>query len=135
MNHPFRSHDNMLARRTFLRRVGLGSVALSSLLDGEAGAATLADVPHHRPRIKRVIHLCMAGGPSHLETFDNKPELARLDGQPMPESLTAGQPIAQLQNRALKVMGPQHPFARQGKWDWRCRRFSSTWGNWPTRCA
>ncbi|QDV69338.1 hypothetical protein Poly24_30530 [Rosistilla carotiformis] len=115
MNHPFRSHDNMLARRTFLRRVGLGSVALSSLLDSEAGAATLADVPHHRPRIKRVIHLCMAGGPSHLETFDNKPELARLDGQPMPESLTAGQPIAQLQNRALKVMGPQHPFVRQGK--------------------
>lgn len=57
----------------------------------------------------------MAGGPSHLETFDNKAELARLDGKPMPASLTEGQPIAQLQGKALKVLGPQHPFVRRGK--------------------
>ena len=36
-------------------------------------------------RIKRVIHLCMAGGPSHLETLDPKPELGKMDGKPMPK--------------------------------------------------
>jgi len=56
----------------------------------------------------------MAGGPSHLETFDHKPELKRLNGEPMPESFTRGQPIAQLQNQALKIMGPQHSFSKHG---------------------
>jgi len=119
-----------LARRTFLRRSGIGSIALASLLRSDAASAiagtrnavaaeagfrgVLAS-PHHRPRVKRVIHLCMAGGPSHLETFDYKPTLAKLDGKPMPASITEGQPIAQLQGKELKVMGPQHPFARRGK--------------------
>ena len=44
----------------------------------------------------------MAGGPSHLETFDYKPKLAELHGQPMPESFTKGQPIAQLQGQELQ---------------------------------
>ncbi|MBA3687176.1 MAG: DUF1501 domain-containing protein, partial [Planctomycetes bacterium] len=60
------------------------------------------------------IHLCMAGGPSHLELFDHKPALAALDGQAMPASFTTGQPIAQLQGQALKVLAPQHPFRRWG---------------------
>ncbi|HBE72321.1 MAG TPA: sulfatase [Planctomycetaceae bacterium] len=109
-----------IARRTFLRRSGLGSAALASMLasdlslggeqrrDGESGL-------HVPARIKRVIHLCMAGGPSHIETLDHKPELAALDGKPMPESVTAGQPIAQLQGKELKVMGPQHPFSPRGQ--------------------
>jgi hypothetical protein len=56
----------------------------------------------------------MAGGPSHLETLDYKPELARRHGEPMPESFTKGQQIAQLQGQALNCFGPQHPFARYG---------------------
>ncbi|MCL4691636.1 MAG: DUF1501 domain-containing protein, partial [Candidatus Hydrogenedentes bacterium] len=64
---------------------------------------------------KRVIHLCMAGGPSHLETFDPKPKLGELHGQPMPESFTQGQPIAQLQGKELKCFGPQHNFNTCGK--------------------
>jgi hypothetical protein len=58
----------------------------------------------------------MAGGASHLETFDYKPKLAELDGQPMPKSFTEGQQIAQLQGQrdSLKCLGPQHPFARHG---------------------
>jgi hypothetical protein len=61
----------------------------------------------------------MAGGPSHLETFDYKPKLNELDGQPMPDSFTAGQPIAQLQGKELKVQGHLTKFARygdQGTW-------------------
>jgi hypothetical protein len=57
----------------------------------------------------------MAGGPSHLESFDHKPKLRELDGQPMPESFTKGQPIAQLQGQKLVCMGPQHPFERYGR--------------------
>jgi hypothetical protein len=69
----------------------------------------------HAPKAKRVIHLCMAGGPSHLETFDPKPVLEENHGKPMPESLTAGQPIAQLQGQALKAFKPQTTFTRAGE--------------------
>ena len=62
-----------------------------------------------------MIFLCMAGGPSHLETFDYKPELARLDGKPMPESYTKGQPIAQLQGQTLKCQGPLTKFGQYGQ--------------------
>src|SRR5207302_403483 len=62
----------------------------------------------------RVIFLYMSGGPSHLETFDHKPTLAKLDGQLMPESFTSGQPIAQLQGQKLYCLGPQAKFARHG---------------------
>src|SRR5829696_2885502 len=95
-----------LTRRTFLARggVGLGSIALSSLLARDA-AATVPGLPHHKPKAKRVIFLYMSGGPSHLETFDYKPQLDQLDSKPMPESFTKGQPIAQLQGQALKVQG------------------------------
>ena len=112
------------SRRTFLRQsgVGLGSVALSSLLAGDATAATdvatppgVEGWPKNLPKAKRVIFLCMAGGPSHLETFDEKPALAKIDGEPMPESVTAGQPIAQLQGKKLMAMGPLKKFGRYGE--------------------
>ena len=104
-------------RRTFLSQagVGLGSVALGTLLarDGRA-AVGLPGLPHHPPKAKRVIYLYMAGGPSHLETFDYKPDLDALDGKPMPESFTKGQPIAQLQGKELKVQGHLTKFRRRG---------------------
>src|SRR5262249_20447479 len=65
--------------------------------------------------VKRVIFLTMAGGPSHLETLDHKPKLAQMHGQPMPESYTKGQPIAQLQGAKLTCFAPQHPFKKFGK--------------------
>jgi hypothetical protein len=112
---------NAVNRRTFLTRsgVGLGSAAFCSML--AADQPGLVDqpernlkLPHFPPRIKRVIFLCMAGGPSHLETFDYKPELTRLHGQPMPESFTQGQPIAQLQGQALKIQEPLCKFSKHG---------------------
>ena len=121
------SIENSLKRRTFLGHSmsGFGGLALASLLGRDAGAATppamdsgiLGVTRHAAPKVKRVIHLCMAGGPSHLETFDYKPKLQELDGQPMPESFTRGQQIAQLQKRKneLKCMGPTHPFRKFGK--------------------
>jgi hypothetical protein len=109
-----------LRRRSFLGQagVGVGSAALTSLLGrdllaGIPGAAP--GVPHFTGKAKRVIFLCMAGGPSHLETFDYKPKLDELDGKPMPESFTKGQPIAQLQGQALKIQGHLTKFQRHGK--------------------
>jgi Protein of unknown function (DUF1501) len=114
-----------VARRTFLAGSGvsLGAMALSSLMNRSLPAATselqsrgVIKTLHHPAKIKRVIWLYMSGGPSHLETFDYKPELARRSGEPMPESVTSGQPIAQLQGKSqLKVLGPLFPFAKHGQ--------------------
>ncbi|MDG2382381.1 MAG: DUF1501 domain-containing protein [Pirellulaceae bacterium] len=121
------SHDNqkdILARRSFLTQSswGLGAVALAELLGAQGTQARAGEMsegvvkPLHFPaRAKRVIFLCMAGGPSHLETFDYKPALAKMDGQPMPSSFTQGQPIAQLQGQQLKCLGPQFSFSRVGQ--------------------
>jgi hypothetical protein len=97
-------------------------MALTSLLAKSLPAAVGAPARgaiatlHHPPKIKRVIWLYMSGGPSHLETFDFKPELALRSGEPMPDSVTTGQPIAQLQGKSqLKILGPQFPFAKYGQ--------------------
>jgi hypothetical protein len=115
-----------ICRRTFLGKsgLGLGGLALASLLDrsllraADTGASRWPGAVqplHFPPRIKRVIYLYMAGGPSHLETLDYKPKLAQMHGQPMPESFTKGQPIAQLQGAKLNCFGPQHPFKKFGR--------------------
>lgn len=112
---------NYINRRTFLSNTGLsfGSAALlSQLVQAQEGVSTypgLSGLPHHKPKIKRVVFLCMAGGPSHLETFDFKPQLNKLNGQPMPDSFTNGQPIAQLQGQKLKVQGHLTRFQKHGK--------------------
>ncbi|MEX1224983.1 MAG: DUF1501 domain-containing protein [Pirellulales bacterium] len=127
-SHPF---AEAIHRRAFLGRnlTSIGSLALASLLQpklfaadapGESAVATdrwpgVVHRPHHPQRIKRVIHLYQAGGPSHLETLDYKPKLAEMTGKPMPESLTQGQPIAQLQGQRLTCFAPQHPFQKYGE--------------------
>jgi hypothetical protein len=115
----------LLQRRTFLGNAlrGVGSVALASLLDpgvlhaGEDSGRWrgVITTPHVLPKARRVIFLVMAGGPSHLETFDHKPKLAEMSGKPMPESFTKGQPIAQLQNMKLVCLAPQYEFKKYGK--------------------
>jgi len=102
-----------LTRRTLLKRTahGLGAVALASLESAALGQSVVT-LPQ---KAKRVIWLTMAGGPSHLETFDPKPVLGQMNGKPMPESFTKGQQIAQLQGQKLICFAPQHPFAAFGK--------------------
>ena len=114
-------------RRTFLRNSanGLGGLALASLLEPKLLAGGLpaasghrqgvVNPPHFPVRARRVIHLYMAGGPSHLESFDYKPELKRLNGKPFPESFTRGQQLAQLQNTTLLARGPFTEFKKHGQ--------------------
>ena len=118
-------HPTFINRRSFINHttVGIGSTALASMLAGNAMVNPQAWPPNlpspaklsDNPKAKRVIFLCMAGGPSHLETFDYKPKLKEMDGKPMPESITKGQPIAQLQGKQLKCLGPQLEFKKWGK--------------------
>ncbi len=115
-------------RRTFLGRmgIGLGAMALQTLLQPAQAEVQSSSMKSDRwegvikplpflPRAKRIIFLCMAGGPSQLETFDYKPKLLEMDGKPMPASYTVGQPIAQLQGSILKCLGPQHAFKKSGQ--------------------
>ncbi len=120
--------NQSLTRRTFLRdtAAGMGLAAFASLAgrasDGpsnpsharRANGQPGAIQPHLPVKAKRVIWLYMAGGMSHLESFDPKPRLRAMDGQPMPASFTTGQPIAQLQGAQLRCFAPQHPFRRFG---------------------
>ncbi len=69
--------------------IGVGAMALQSLLAADRAAGAVHEplavpAPHFPPRAKRVIFLFMAGGPSQLDLFDWKPELAKRDGQPIP---------------------------------------------------
>ena len=78
------------SRRRFLERAGTGlpMLGLAGVLADDAPAATLSGGgPHFAPRAKRVIHVFCNGGPSHVDTFDPKPELTKYDGQELPNSL------------------------------------------------
>jgi hypothetical protein len=95
---------HQVCRRSFLQSggVSLGSMALTDLLRSSAvQALDRTDTQAQRwngmlnplpkaPRAKRIIWLYMAGGMTHIDTFDNKPKLAELHGTPMPESITKG---------------------------------------------
>jgi hypothetical protein len=101
--------------------VGLGALALGSLLADESQAADRGTSnplaprqPHFPPRAKRVIFLFMAGGPSQLELFDNKPKLQELDGQVVPASFTKNKRFAFIKGDA-KLLGTKRKFARHGQ--------------------
>src|ERR1041384_8217608 len=96
---------NLLQRRQFLRRsgLGLGTLALATLLrsgDGAQAAALPARTgAMFAPRAKRVIYLHMIGAPSQLDLYDHKPELNRRDGEECPASLLTGKRFAFLNGK------------------------------------
>jgi hypothetical protein len=115
-------------RRHFFKdcALGVGKIALASLLTDKALSAaqpTQANPltprpPHFKPRAKSVVFLFMAGGPSQLELFDYKPELNRLDGQPIPESFVRDRRFAFMDNfsrQRPKLLASRRRFARHGR--------------------
>jgi uncharacterized protein (DUF1501 family) len=112
-------------RRQFLYQCGygVGQIALASLLTGAFSRRAAAQTtrgplaprpPHFRPTARAVIHLFMAGAPSQLELFDHKPELARLEGRPLPPEVIGGQRYAFIRPDA-SVLGPRFRFRRHGQ--------------------
>ena len=86
---------------------------LTESLIGSATAAVSARPPQFPGKAKRVIHLFMAGAPSQLELFDNKPALSKLEGKPLPPSVIGGQRYAFIRPDAA-VLGPRFKFSRHG---------------------
>lgn len=113
-----------VTRRHFFHEcgLGLGRIGLASAMAGGFGNLAKAAVSnplsprntHFGPKAKRVIFMFMAGAPSQLELFDDKPKLRELDGKPIPPSVIAGQRYAFIQPNAA-VLAPRFPFARHGE--------------------
>lgn len=117
-----------VARRQFLTSTasGIGLTALGSLLledkllAASSGATSSRDplavkTGHFAPRARRCICIFLEGGPSQMDLFDPKPELARLDGQKMPESLTKNVRFAFIQKETATILGSQRKFSRHGQ--------------------
>src|SRR5947207_5819215 len=123
MNRMIPHHELLYTRRDFLMRAGagFGGLALSYLLAQEnahaAEAATgnpLSPRPPHFPaKAKAVIFLFMEGGPSHLDTFDPKPELTRLNGQRLPPSF--GKVITPMGTGGNKLLASKRTFRKYGR--------------------
>ena len=111
--------------------VGFGALALNALWQFEGGAAAgtaplidplnpfRARAPHFSPRARSVIFLFMVGGPSHVDTFDYKPELQKLNGKPVPESIRKAVEATKFANvfHGCKdeLMGSPYKFAQHGQ--------------------
>src|SRR6185369_7238133 len=96
-------------RREFLTDAfcGFGSLAFAALLNRDRAQAA------ETAKAKSVIFLFMAGGPSHLETFDPKPLLNRLNGQARPKEF--GEVKRQFINGEPKLLGTKRTFRQHGK--------------------
>src|SRR5207253_10311976 len=118
-DHPDPLSPPLISRRDMLRHAGFGfgAWALLDLLarDGLLSAAPAgvssnplaAKAPHFPARAKHVIFLFMQGGPSHIDTFDPKPLLRKLHGQPLPASATEGLQLQFTKNDAAVLGSPQ----------------------------
>jgi len=123
MNQEIRIEQaKLLQRRWFLQECGVGmaGLALTSMFANETRASVsnqdnplAPKVPHFAPKAKRVIYLFQAGAPSQLETFDNKPELTKRDGQLPPKELLKDYRAAFI-NPNSALLGPKYKFSKHG---------------------
>ena len=104
----------MTARRTVLKSA-LGSAALASLMQTTARADV--GMTHFAPKAKRVVYLFQSGGPSHLELLDEKPELKRLHGTELPDSIRQGQRLTGMTSgqASFPVIAPKFGFKTCGQ--------------------
>ena len=119
-------YARLITRRWFFRQcgVGLGSIALASLLgaDKASAAAKMPTAlhplapkqPHFKPKANRVIYLFMGGAPSQLDLFDYKPTLAKYNGQPVPKEVVMGQKYAFIKPDAA-LFASEFKYARHGR--------------------
>ncbi len=119
MNPDHTLHD--ITRRHFFSRcsVGVGSIALSSLMGAQAPKTHNPLLPkktHFPAKAKNVIYLFMAGGPSQLDMFEHKPELQKRNGQPIPESFTKGKRFAFMDSsHRTNLLATRYNFRQHGQ--------------------
>jgi len=128
--HPDLDYLRLQSRRQFLGKtsLGLGAAALASLTGGQVTAASspgsrsmgLPGVPHHSPRVKRVIYLMQSGAPSHVDLFDHKPLLAQMRGEEIPASVHMNQKFSTMTagkgQPCLGAIAPLHKRGASGAW-------------------
>ena len=127
-NDPAERLLHQITRRHFFQQcgVGLGAIALGSLLGGAPAAAAPAHAmgvmggkAHYPARAKRVIFMFMAGGPSQLELFDYKPALQKYNDQPIPQSYIEGKRFAFMDSFGNdgppKLLGTVREFKQHGQ--------------------
>ncbi|MCH2208329.1 MAG: DUF1501 domain-containing protein [Lentisphaerales bacterium] len=112
--------DTGINRRTFLHHAsGLGGLALASMLHSDLNAdeVKMKAIRKFAPRAKRVISLFMSGGPSHVDLFDPKPILNKMDGQLLPESVGKGVKFAAINrvNGKAQILGSPCSFKKYGQ--------------------
>jgi Protein of unknown function (DUF1501) len=103
--------------------VGVGSIALANLLNHESFAKDIqltnplaSKQPHYKPKAKNIIFLFMAGGPSQLETFEYKPKLTELNGEPIPDSYVEGKRFAFMDSSHRRnLLGTKRAFQQYGQ--------------------
>jgi hypothetical protein len=110
-----------ITRREMLKSsgVGIGGLALSSLLNGDASAAALlnpmaAKKSHFAPRAKSIIYMHMVGAPSHLDLWDYKPELVKNNGKLCPDEFFKGKRLAFIRQQP-QLLGTKYKFDKYGK--------------------
>lgn len=94
--NPIEPYTNALSRRSFLGLTGLGigAMAARTLLAADTKSLVSGGLPapsHFAPKAKRVIYLFQSGGPSHIDLFDYKPQLEKVHGEDLPDSIRQGQ--------------------------------------------
>jgi len=117
--------DITTTRRSFLDGMagGAGMAALASLLQQDgllASESSFVDPmrtrrPHFAPRAKNCIFIFLFGGPSQMDLFDPKPLLNRMDGEPLPESMTENVRFAFLEKNTAKIVGSPRTFRKYGQ--------------------
>ncbi len=125
MNHKHQQLRSETRRHFFSRcGVGVGSIALSSLMRRDARAAPESSIrnplapqpPHFPAKTKSIIYLFMAGGPSQLEMWDYKPKLAELNGKPIPQSYIEGKRFAFMNSsHRTNLLGSKRTFKQYGE--------------------
>ncbi|MEM7313736.1 MAG: DUF1501 domain-containing protein, partial [Planctomycetota bacterium] len=126
--NPIQERIRLLTRRQLLANShkALGGAALATLLGQNVMAASNSPIsansdvpigPHFAPKAKRVIYLFMAGGPSHIDTFDHHPEIRKFHGQELPASVRMGQRITGMTSgqKSFPVVAPMFKFERYGQ--------------------
>ncbi|WP_422932102.1 DUF1501 domain-containing protein [Singulisphaera sp. PoT] len=123
--HPRNERIQAETRRHFLKGcgLGLGSMALASLVNRGAGAGGASTSPTNplaerrpprEPKAKRMIYLHMSGAPPHLDLFDYKPQLVKHDGENCPDAYTKGRRFA-FTTGTPRLLGTRRTFGRYGE--------------------